>query len=283
MTKLNLCLLSGRYTCFPQLTSRICHRLSSVYSLLQTIILKVLTTYPQQALWSCIALHHSRLAERQNRLVANVIYRTHSNWGCLLLAHVLSGQRQYSKRLRNKFLATRECYWMPVNRSATSCSNYLTHIQRKMWPHSPWVRETFARSETCCRSIWLSHCNINWLQRFLQRANPTQTTILSRLLQSRCTGYMKRYYFFFYPTPLARNDNNRTQYQVEIMNSLQRPKKITLVGSNGADYLFLCKPKDDLRKDCRMMEFNQMINKLLKKHPDSRRRNLRTPHQVKIN
>lgn len=60
------------------------------------------------------------------------------------------------------------------------------------------------------------------------------------------------------------------------MGSLQRPKKITMVGSDGQEYLFLCKPKDDLRKDCRMMEFNTMINKLLKKHPETRRRKLRT-------
>ncbi len=46
-------------------------------------------------------------------------------------------------------------------------------------------------------------------------------------------------------------------------------------GSSGGAYLFLCKPKDDLRKDCRMMEFNTMINKLLKKDPESRRRKLR--------
>jgi serine/threonine-protein kinase ATR len=64
--------------------------------------------------------------------------------------------------------------------------------------------------------------------------------------------------------------------QIEIMGSLQRPKKITMVGSDGQEYLFLCKPKDDLRKDCRMMEFNTMINKLLKKHPETRRRKLRT-------
>jgi len=33
---------------------------------------------------------------------------------------------------------------------------------------------------------------------------------------------------------------------------------------------FLCKPKDDLRKDSRMMEFNTMINRLLKKDEESR-------------
>ena len=62
--------------------------------------------------------------------------------------------------------------------------------------------------------------------------------------------------------------------EVEIMSSLQKPKKITFIGSNARSYVFLCKPKDDLRKDKRLMEFNSMINTLLKKNPSSRRRNL---------
>lgn len=59
------------------------------------------------------------------------------------------------------------------------------------------------------------------------------------------------------------------------MSSLQKPRKIGIVGSDGRVYPFLCKPKDDLRKDARLMEFNSMINKLLKKDSESRRRNLR--------
>jgi serine/threonine-protein kinase ATR len=39
--------------------------------------------------------------------------------------------------------------------------------------------------------------------------------------------------------------------------------------------MFLGKPKDDLRKDARLMDFNAIINKLLKGNSDSRRRQLR--------
>nr|GEW19318.1 serine/threonine-protein kinase ATR [Tanacetum cinerariifolium] len=49
---------------------------------------------------------------------------------------------------------------------------------------------------------------------------------------------------------------------------------IILFGSDGVKRPFLCKPKDDLRKDARMMEFNAMINRLLLKCPESRRRKL---------
>lgn len=63
--------------------------------------------------------------------------------------------------------------------------------------------------------------------------------------------------------------------EIIIMSSLQKPRKISIRGSDGKDYPFLCKPKDDLRKDARLMEFNSMINKLLKKDSESRKRNLR--------
>ena len=49
---------------------------------------------------------------------------------------------------------------------------------------------------------------------------------------------------------------------------------MTLLGSDGKRYIFLAKPKDDLRKDNRMMEMNGILNRLLAKHPASRRRNL---------
>ena len=59
------------------------------------------------------------------------------------------------------------------------------------------------------------------------------------------------------------------------MLSLARPRKLTLDGSDGQQYTFLGKPKDDLRKDARLMEFNSIINKLLKRNSESRRRQLR--------
>jgi hypothetical protein len=59
------------------------------------------------------------------------------------------------------------------------------------------------------------------------------------------------------------------------MRSLAKPRKITIRGSNGQIYMFLGKPKDDLRKDARLMDLNGIINKLLKANSESRRRQLR--------
>lgn len=62
--------------------------------------------------------------------------------------------------------------------------------------------------------------------------------------------------------------------EIDIMRSLAKPRKITIQGSNGQIYMFLGKPKDDLRKDARLMDFNAIINKLLKANSESRRRQL---------
>ncbi|KAJ2547702.1 hypothetical protein GGH95_006579, partial [Coemansia sp. RSA 1836] len=66
----------------------------------------------------------------------------------------------------------------------------------------------------------------------------------------------------------------RFSEEIEVMSSLQRPKKITMLGSDGRSYSFLCKPKDDLRKDARLMEFNSMINHLLRTNTQTQKRGL---------
>jgi len=63
--------------------------------------------------------------------------------------------------------------------------------------------------------------------------------------------------------------------EIQVMPSLQKPKKITLLAKDNKEYHFLLKPKDDLRKDSRLMEFNSVVNKLFKKDPEARKRRLR--------
>ncbi|KAG9317708.1 hypothetical protein JVU11DRAFT_1921 [Chiua virens] len=76
------------------------------------------------------------------------------------------------------------------------------------------------------------------------------------------------------PFPSAAPRFEEFSDEIEIMRSLAKPRKITIRGSNGQTYMFLGKPKDDLRKDARLMDFNAIINKLLKANSESRRRQL---------
>ncbi|KAJ0177282.1 hypothetical protein K1T71_007291 [Dendrolimus kikuchii] len=61
---------------------------------------------------------------------------------------------------------------------------------------------------------------------------------------------------------------------ITILPSLQKPRKVTLKGSDGKSYIIMLKPRDDLRKDYRLMEFNGVVNRFLQDAPETRRRRL---------
>eukprot|EP01060_Flectonema_neradi_P007848 TRINITY_DN15560_c0_g1_i5.p1 TRINITY_DN15560_c0_g1~~TRINITY_DN15560_c0_g1_i5.p1 ORF type:complete len:3059 (+),score=454.29 TRINITY_DN15560_c0_g1_i5:148-9177(+) len=48
-----------------------------------------------------------------------------------------------------------------------------------------------------------------------------------------------------------------------IIPSKQRPRRITIIGANGSDYMFLLKGREDLRQDERVMQLFTLINQLL--------------------
>ncbi|XP_017770441.1 PREDICTED: serine/threonine-protein kinase atr-like [Nicrophorus vespilloides] len=62
--------------------------------------------------------------------------------------------------------------------------------------------------------------------------------------------------------------------EITILQSLQKPRKITFRGSDGKSYIQMLKPKDDLRKDFRLMEFNDIVNQMLSREVESRQRRL---------
>lgn len=51
--------------------------------------------------------------------------------------------------------------------------------------------------------------------------------------------------------------------RVDVFPSLQRPKKVIAICSDGSRRAFLCKPKDDLRKDMRFLELATLVNSIL--------------------
>ncbi|GMH23702.1 hypothetical protein Nepgr_025545 [Nepenthes gracilis] len=52
--------------------------------------------------------------------------------------------------------------------------------------------------------------------------------------------------------------------QLEVITSKQRPRKLTIHGSDGEDYAFLLKGHEDLRQDERVMQLFGLVNTLLK-------------------
>jgi len=57
----------------------------------------------------------------------------------------------------------------------------------------------------------------------------------------------------------------RFRPSVQVITSKQRPRKVTLQGSNGKEYMFLLKGHEDLRQDERVMQLFGLVNALLAK------------------
>lgn len=73
--------------------------------------------------------------------------------------------------------------------------------------------------------------------------------------------------------------------ELTVLPSLQRPRRVTLVGSDGKMYTIMMKPKDDLRKDFRLMEFNSVVKQYLHQNSEARQRrlNIRTYAVMPLN
>ena len=62
--------------------------------------------------------------------------------------------------------------------------------------------------------------------------------------------------------------------ELSVLQSKQRPRKLTIYGENGKEYNFLLKGREDLRLDERVMQFLNLVNKLLVSERDSLKKDL---------
>jgi serine/threonine-protein kinase ATR len=76
------------------------------------------------------------------------------------------------------------------------------------------------------------------------------------------------------PFPDAMVTIVRFEEEVTVMSSLQHPKKVTMLGSDGKKYHFLLKAGDDLRIDARAMEFIDVINSLFSRDDEAKERDM---------
>ncbi len=61
---------------------------------------------------------------------------------------------------------------------------------------------------------------------------------------------------------------------IQVITSKQRPRKISIFGSDGREYVFLLKGHEDLRQDERVMQIFGLVNNLLLKNHETARRDL---------
>ncbi|OMO91928.1 hypothetical protein COLO4_18014 [Corchorus olitorius] len=221
-------------TVLPQLVSRICHQNEDIVKLVKTIIISVVRKYPQQALWIMAAVSKSTVPSRRDA-AAEIIQAARKGFS----------QGNSGSNLFVQF------------------ASLIDHLIRLCFhAGQPKSKVINIATEFSALKRMMPLGIIMPIQQSLTVSSPTYDVNLTESLSSDVFSGVEL------PTIFGIAD------EAEILSSLQRPKKIVLLGSDGIERPFLCKPKDDLRKDARMMEFTAMINRLLSKYPESRRRKL---------
>ncbi|RDX53828.1 hypothetical protein OH76DRAFT_1342536 [Lentinus brumalis] len=232
------------YTAFPQIVSRIGLKNEKAYEILATLLQLVIQEFPKQALWPFTAVAKSTASARSKR----------------------------ARTILGKLKSTHRNSVAKMIASMTKLTEELLAFCRAD------VREAKVLSmKQSYKSLW----------KLFKLEDPSPAHDILIPLQESLTANMP---------PQSVADNAHQPFptdaptilsffdDVEVMNSLAKPKKMSIRGSNGQVYTFLGK-KDDLRKDGRLMDFDTILNKLLKSDSEARRRQLhiRTYSVVSLN
>ena len=226
------------YTALAQIVARICHTNRAVNDILVDIVARVVTHHPKHALWTLLAVVKSSSKDRASK-------------GLACMTKVF----EYSKKLRSE---TDIAELRALIQRGQKLSDQLLHVCEVDIPGKP-------STVSISRDLGFNHgfppCKL---------VIPLESTLTASLPTVTDNVNMKMH------KALSKEPLTITSFldEVLVLNSLQRPRRISVRGSDGYVYALLCKPKDDLRKDQRLMEFNAMINRSLKKDADSSKRRL---------
>lgn len=225
------------YTALPQLVARIAHPNLSVFERLSRIIVKVVEAHPRQALWSLIGIITSKQASERKARGTQVVAAIRSVAKKVEgTAYDLRSLMKMGERLAEQLLL--------------ACSN--GDFQGNKTVHASLSRDLrFNHKCTPCPLVV-----------------PVESSLTATL--PAVSEYVKKHKAF------SRDVVTIDCFldDVLVLSSLARPRRLTARGSDGKTYMLLIKPKDDLRTDQRLMEFNGMINRSLKRDAESSRRQL---------
>ena len=225
------------YTAFAQIVARICHTNQTIYGILVDIVAKVVTMHPQQAIWTLLAMIKSSATDRSQR-------------GRVCLTKV-------TENVKKTRAETAQTEIRALMLQGQKLSDQLLKVCEEDIPDK--------RSTISIRDLGFNHkvapCRL---------VIPLESTLTASLPTVTDNGNIKTHKAFSKDTITISTFLD----DVVILNSIIRPRKVSIRGSDGRIYGLLCKPKDDLRKDQRLMEFNAMINRSLKRDAESSKRRL---------
>lgn len=224
------------YSALPQLISRITHPQPEVWKQLASMITRIVSAYPNEALWALFPVLRATDRTRAER-GQEIINR---------LKDPRSKLKFDSADIKTLILAGQRL-----------CDGLLNACEEHVEPRK-------------------AHVSLSKDLKFNHKLAPSalvvpiEATLTASLPNDADLDKIRRHKGFTQDKVTIQSFTD----EVLVLSSLQRPRKITVRGSDGRRYGLLCKPKDDLRKDQRLMEFNGIINRALKRDPESSKRRL---------
>nr|CRZ22794.1 BMA-ATL-1 [Brugia malayi] len=257
------------YTAFAQLISRITHPNEDVFQTLKMILSTLMVEYPHQCLWQSIAVFRCDADNQPLRFIrCRAVYDLAKRTDETGQLKNLIPQYEY---VAAAFIRVAEdnC---PIGTQSPFSQRYayLSEYFRsgKMSP-AIWTTERAQGKET---KEPIRPSIVVPLHKMIEQAIPTN--VLSTLSQFPDANLEQTLSAASSNTKFSTIYIHSIDEEFTVMKSLVRPKKITIVGSDGKKYPLMCKAKDELRKDARLMDFNRMVNALLHQNADARRRQL---------
>lgn len=255
------------YTTLSQLLSRLCHPSNDVYNNLKLIIIKLLEHYPQQCLWTLLPYYKSGHTMRAKR--------------CFMIFNDPRLNNLPFQKLLNDFNMLTERLIELTNKedvcdSNCQLSNLVKQLPRMlrdpgfsqiMLPFEKYMHAQFPMNKT----TMLNSSSTG-------RMNAQSSTINMESLYNPIGADSDN--------PNVKNSSTFSVFphnaiyikkiceKVTVIRSAAKPKKIVVQCSDGIYYNLMLKPKDDLRKDYRLMEFNALVKRYLHQNPEARHRGL---------
>ncbi|XP_053659294.1 serine/threonine-protein kinase ATR [Anopheles marshallii] len=226
------------FTAFSQLISRVAHPSQETFHVLKGIIVKLLLNYPQQTLWMMLSVYKSSYTNRVRRCVE--IFNDRQLVQVDNMQKLIKDFNVLAERLIE--LTNKEIPRTPRGVRGSNTMQITVSSLAKTLP------KLFADKNFSSVIIPIEKC--------------------MQLVLNKNTGMN------FQPYPTNAIYIAGIEEEVTILFSLQMPRKIALRGHNGKLYTMMLKPKDDLRKDFRLMEFNAVVKQYLAQDPDAKFRRL---------
>lgn len=227
------------FSAIPQMISRITHPNPEVWKQLSNILVRIVSTHPSQALWSLLAVIKSSDKLRNDR-------------GMELLNR-LKDPKNVKTKVDGSGLDLR----VMITQAQKLSEGLLHACEAPVEPR--------AVSASLSKDLGFNHklapCPL---------VVPLEHTLTPNLPAGVNSDIIRKHKAFVQDKITVQSFAD----YVLVLSSLQRPRKLTVRGSDGKNYGLLCKPKDDLRKDQRLMEFNGIINRALKRDAESSKRRL---------